>query len=122
MAELTLVEALGIGSTQTATEIIISKEGLATLLAAGGFTFTPKPANSVDEIFISFACSGLITMSPAKRAEDPVNRNIQFSYDPAFNFSSVTIDGQLYSQHLIEQAILKPIVVPKINPSDFGII
>jgi hypothetical protein len=120
MSELTFPEALGVGSSQTTTEFIISKAGLSTLLASKGYTYTPSDNDSVDKLFIVLALVGLATMNPEERAKDPVARNIEFRYDPAVNFDSPTIDGQSYNRFVIEQAIYKPITIPKINPADFS--
>lgn len=118
MAELTIVEGWGAGSRQTATEVIISKPGLAALLAEAGYTFTPRDNNSLDELIAAITCAGLVKLSPEARQIDSLNRNIEFRYDPAVNFDSPSIDGQTFNRHTVEVAFYKPIPTPKLNPSD----
>jgi hypothetical protein len=120
MAGLTLTEALGANSRQTATEVLISKQGLAALLSSSNFTFVPKEENSLEEIMVAITCASLVTMSPAEREKDIVNRRIEFRYDPTINFDSPTINGQSFNRHVVEQAFYKPIATPKLNPSDFS--
>jgi hypothetical protein len=119
MAEISLTDMFGNGSTQTATEVRISKPGLQALLTAAGYTFTPKESNSVDELLAAFICAGLVALNPDVRKVDPINRNVEFSYDPTLNFDSPTIDGQTYNRHTIEAIFYRPITTPKLNPSDF---
>ena len=118
--EKTLVQAFGAGSSQSISEIIISKSGLATLLATNQFTFTPAADNSLDELIAAIICAGLITLSPTEREVDKVNRNIEFRYDSTINYDSPTLDGQTYNRHIVEVAFYKPIPTPIINPSDFA--
>jgi hypothetical protein len=118
MPEKTLVEVFGAGSSQSATELIISKTGLASILAPN-YSFSPTANNSVDELLAAIVCSCLMNLSPEDRAEDPLTRNLQFSYDPTINFSVVNVNGQSFNQHIIELAFFKAITTPKLNPSDF---
>lgn len=118
MARRTIVEVFGIGSTQTATEIRISKAGLTDLLTAAGYTFVPTDSNTVDELIAAIICAGLVTLTPASREADPALRNVEFRYDPATSFDSPTVDGQTFNRHTVEAAFYKPIATPKLNPSD----
>jgi len=118
MAELTIVDFFGAGSSQSATELRISKGGLAALLASSGYTFVAGDANSVDELIAAIACAGLIKLNPEARAIDSVNRNVEFRYDPTVNYDSPTIDGQTFNRHTVEVAFYKPIPTPKLNPDD----
>ena len=118
MAKSTLIEVFGIDSTQTATELRISKAGLANLLSAAGYTFVPAADNTVDELIAAIACSGLVSLTSASRETDPINRRVEFRYDPTTNFDSPTIDGQSFNRHVVELAFYKPIATPKLNPSD----
>lgn len=119
MPEQSITDVFGAGSSQTATEFRISKPGLAAILTAAGYTFTAKADNTVDELVAAFICAGLAQMSPTARAIDPINRNIEFSYDPAIGFDSPTSDGQTFNRHTVDVAFYKPIATPKLNPSDF---
>jgi hypothetical protein len=119
MPEKSLVEVFGAGSSQSATELIISKTGLASLLAPN-YSFTPSANNSVDELITAIICSCLINLSPEERAKDPLSRNLQVSYDPTINFSTVNVNGQTFYQHVVELAFFKAIVTPKLNPGDFA--
>jgi hypothetical protein len=119
MAEVALIDMFGAGASQTAGEIRISKPGLAAILNASGYTFTPKENNTLDELVAAFICAGLAALKPEVRSADPINRNIEFSYDPTLNFDSPTINGQTYNRHTIEAIFYKPIETPKLNPADF---
>lgn len=119
MTEKTLTEVFGTGSSQTITEIIISKTGLAALLFSAGYTFTPTASNSVDQLLAAIVCAGLVALSPEERSKDVINRNLEFRYDPNINFSTITTDGQTFNQHTIELAFYKPVATPSFNPSDF---
>lgn len=118
MPEFTIAEVWGTGSRQTATEIIISKAGIAALLANAGYTFTPAGDNTLDELIATIVCAGLIQMTPEARLTDSVNRNTEFRYDPTVNFDSPTVDGQTFNRHTVEIAFYKPIPTPKLSPSD----
>lgn len=118
MARRTIIEVFGAGSTQTATELRISKAGLTDLLTAAGFTFVPTDANTLDELIAAIVCAGLAALTPASREAEPTLRNVEFRYDPAVNFDSPTIDGQSFNRHVVEAAFYKPIATPKLNPSD----
>jgi hypothetical protein len=120
MAEKAIPDVMGAGSSQTPTQFIISKPGLAAILAAAGFTFTPKDTNTLDELVTAVLCAGLAGMKPADREADPLNRNVEFRYDPAINFDTTVIDAKTYERHTIEAALYKHIPTPAINPSDFG--
>jgi hypothetical protein len=119
MAEKALTEVLGAGTTQTDTELRISKTGLAALLTANGYTFAPSASNSPDQLIAAIICAGLITMKAEDREADPANRNVEFSYDPAINYDSPTINGQSYSRHVVSVGFYKAIPTPTLNPSDF---
>lgn len=119
MAEQTLIDMFGDGSTQTATEFRISKAGLAARLTAAGYSFQAKPENSLDELIAAFICAGLATLTPDARAVDPINRNVEITYDPTIGFDSPTLEGQTYNRHTVDVAFYKPITAPKLNPSDF---
>ncbi len=118
MAELSVVDFFGAGTTQTATELRISKAGLSALLASGGYTFAASDANSVDELIAAIVCAGLIKLNPEARTIDSINRNVEFRYDPTVNFDSPTIDGQTFNRHTVEIGFYKPIPTPKLNPDD----
>ena len=118
MPEATIVEVWGNGSKQTTTEIIISKTGLAALLTEAGYSFAPSDSNTLDELIAALICAGLTKLSPAARSIDPINRNVEFRYDPTVNFDSPTVDGQTFNRHTVELAFYKPIPTPKLNPSD----
>lgn len=119
MAEKTLIEIFGAGTSQTATELRISKEGLSALLSANEYTFIAKADNSPDELIAAIVCAGLATMKVSDREADPINRNCEFTYDPAINYDSPNLNGQTYSRHTVSVAFYKPIPTPKLNPSDF---
>ncbi len=119
MAELTLEQALGTGTTQTPTTFVISKSGMAALLSAAGYTFTPKDVNSVDELFAAVTCCGLASLTPEVRDADPDNKNLEFRYDPTINFSTTVLNDSTYNRHVVEVAFYKKIPTPKLNPSDF---
>jgi hypothetical protein len=118
MAELTIAEALGAGSRQTATELIINKAGLTALLADAGYTFVASDANTLDELIAAIVCAGLIKLSPESRLIDSINRNVEFRYDPTINFDSPTVGGQTFNRHTVEVAFYKAIPTPKLNPMD----
>jgi len=118
MAELTITDFFGAGSSQSATELRISKAGLSALLAGSGYTFVAGDANSLDELIAAIVCAGLIKLNPEARGIDSVNRNTEFRYDPTVNFDSPTIDGQTYNRHTVEVGFYKPIPTPKLNPDD----
>jgi hypothetical protein len=119
MAEQTIVDMLGAGSTQTATEFRISKAGLSARLSAAGYTFDVKAENTLDELVAAFICAGIATLTPEKRAIDPINRNIEMTYDPTLGFDAPTIDSQTFNRFTVDVAFYKPIPAPKLNPSDF---
>ena len=119
MPEKTLVEAFGVGSTQNATEILISKTGLAALLATNNYSYSPSANDSLDELIAAIICAGLISLSPTEREVDKLNRNVEFRYDPTINYDSPTLDGQTYNRHVVEVAFYKPIPTPTLSPSDF---
>jgi len=119
MAELMLPDMFGDGATQTATELRISKAGLAAVLTAAGYTFNPRADNSLDELVAAFICAGLARVNAEARAADPVARNVEFNYDPTIGFDSPTIDGQTFNRHTVDVAFYKPITTPKLNPTDF---
>lgn len=119
MAEKTLIEVFGDGASQTETEIIINKPALAAILAAVGHTFTPSATNSVDELMAAIVCAGLINLKPIDRDTDPVNRNIEFRYDPTLNYDRPTLNGQTFDRHTVEVAMYKAISAPNIHPSDY---
>jgi len=119
MPEQELTAMLGANSSQTATEIRINKAGLAALLTAAGYTFTPKADNTLDELVAALICAGLVALTPEARAVDPISRNIEITYDPAIGFDSPTVDGQTFHRHTVDVAFYKPITSPKLNPSDF---
>lgn len=102
MAEKTLVEVFGAGSSQNASEILISKSGLASLLSAAGFSFAPAANNSLDELIAALVCTGLTSLSPTEREVDKINRNVEFKYDPSINYDSPTIDGQTFNRHTVK--------------------
>lgn len=119
MPKATIVEVFGTGSSQSATEVRISKAGLAAVLAAAGYTFTPTDANSADEIIAAIVCAGLAVLTPATREAEPLVRGVEFSYDPTVNFDSVSVNGQSFNRHTVEAAFYQLIPTPKLNPSDF---
>lgn len=119
MAEKTLTEVFGAGSSQTATEWRINKTDLAAILAAAGYSFTADANNSVDQLIAGIICAGLIALKASDREADPTNRNVEFRYDPAINYDSPTLNGQTYSRHTVEVAFYKPIPVPQISPADY---
>jgi hypothetical protein len=117
MAEFTLVDVFGSQATQDVEKVILYKSDLAAILTAAGYTFVPAANNSVDSLMLAIVCAGLIKMTPASREADPVNKNVEFSYDPAINYDSPTLDGQSYSRHTVSVASYVPIPTPKLNPS-----
>lgn len=119
MPEKTLSEAFGAGSSQSPTEIIISKTGLAALLTTNGKNFNPTASNSLDELIAAIVCAALITLSPEEREVDKIARNVEVRYDPTINFDSPTLDGQTYNRHVVELAFYKQIDTPALSPSDF---
>lgn len=118
MPERQITEVFGDGSTQSATEIRISKAGLAAVLSAGGYTFTPTADNSLDEIIAAITCAGLAQLTPEARETEPLIRNVEFRYDPATNFDSPSVDGQTFNRHTVEVSFYQPIPTPKLNPAD----
>jgi|GEM_PF-6112459 len=120
MADRLLTDLFGTGTTQTATELRISKTGLASLLSAAGYNFTPTSDNTVDELVAAIACAGLTVLTSQEREVDPITRNVEFSYDPNINFDSPTLEGQTFNRHTIEVVFYKPIATPKLNPSDLA--
>ncbi len=119
MPELNLEQVFGTGTAQTATTLTISKSGLAALLSNSGYSFTPKDANSPDELIAGIICAGLATLTPEARSVDPTARNVEFSYDPTINFDTTTINGQTYNRHVVDVRFYKPVPTPKLNPSDY---
>jgi len=119
MPELPITAMFGTGSSQTATELRISKSGLAAVLTAAGYSFTPKADNTLDELVAALVCAGLVVLTPEARTQDPTTRNIEFNFDPAIGFDSPTIDGQTFQRHTVDIAFYKPIVTPQINPTDY---
>jgi hypothetical protein len=119
MAELSLEQALGTGASQNPTTFVISKTGMAALLSAAGYTFTPKDSNSVDELLAAITCCGLAKLTPEVREADPTHKNIEFRYDPTINFSTTVLNGQTFNRHTVEVAFYKSIPTPTLNPSDY---
>ncbi|HEY9709941.1 MAG TPA: hypothetical protein V6D48_17175 [Oculatellaceae cyanobacterium] len=118
MPEREITEVLGAGSSQSATEIRISKAGLSAVLSTGGYTFAPADNNTLDEIMAALACAGLAVLTPEARELDPLLRNVEFRYDPATNFDTLSVDGQTYQRHTVEVSFYKSVPTPKLNPSD----
>jgi hypothetical protein len=119
MPELSIEAIFGTGTAQTATTFTISKSGLAAILTAAGYSFNPKADNSADELMAALICAGLVNLSPANREVDPINRNVELSYDSTINFDTTTLNGQTYNRHTVSVNFYKPIATPKLNPSDF---
>jgi len=119
MPELSLEAVFGTGTAQTLTTFTLSKSGLAALLSAQGYGFTPKDTNTPDELIAAIICAGLISLTPDARELDPLARNVEFDYDPAINFDATTLNGQVYNRHSVSVRFYKPIPTPKINPSDY---
>jgi hypothetical protein len=118
MPERTITEVFGAGTTQTATELRISKTGLASLLSAAGYQFNPTEANTLDELIAAITCACLAQLTPEAREAEPLTRNVEFNYDVDRGFDSPTIDGQTYNRHTVEVVFYKAIATPKLNPSD----
>lgn len=118
MPERNLTELFGANASQSPTELRIDKPGLAAILSSGGYQFTPSATNTVDELVAAILCAGLVVLTPEQREIDPVNRNVEITYDANINFDSPTIDGQTYNRHTIDTTFYKPIPTPKLNPSE----
>jgi hypothetical protein len=65
MPDRVITELFGAGSSQTAAELRISKTGLAAVLSAAGYSFTPTDTNTLDELIAAITCAGLVKLTSA---------------------------------------------------------
>lgn len=110
MAEPSLSDVFGGGASQTSTQLVISKNDLASV------GLSPSGDNSAESMLVALILKAAQSLTDANRASDPSGRSVTVFYSGQ---DLITQASQSFRRDAFSMLLYKPETLAPVSPGDY---